>query len=170
MPYIQRKGFILGIDPDIEKSGLATVNLATRTLEVGTYSFPELIAKIRTVYADSEKDSRFDVVVEAGWLNKGNWHVTESRNGKFSPQAWAAAVGVSQGECNAVSKLIIQMLEYEGIKAIPKKPLRKCWRGPDRKITHAELVRECDLYRVNFKEKRSNQEERDAALLALVSM
>ena len=170
MPYLQRKGTIIGVDPDIEKSGLAILRLETRTLEVGAFRFPELLDRIRKAREATPADERFSVFVEAGWLNKGNWHVTESRNGKFSPQAWAAAVGASKGENGAVGKLLLECLEHDGINAIPKKPLRKCWRGPDRKITHAELVRECDLYRVNFKEKRSNQEERDAALLAIVSI
>lgn len=170
MPHIQRKGIIIGIDPDLEKSGIGIIRLESRTLEVDACPFPALIAKIRKIYGQADKDGRFEVVVEAGWMNRGNWHVTESRNGKFSPQAWAAAVGTSQGECNAVSKLIIQTLEYEGIPVKAQRPLRKCWRGRDRKITHAELAKECEIYRINFKDKRSNQEERDAALLALVSM
>lgn len=170
MPFIHRKGFVLGVDPDIEKSGLAICNLATRTLEVGTYRFPELLDKIRELRKETDQEDRFSVVVEAGWLNKGNWHVTESRNGKFSPQAWAAAVGASKGENGAVGKLLLECLQHEGIEAVPQKPLRKCWHGPDRKITHAELVKECEIYRINFKDKRSNQEERDSALLALGNM
>lgn len=170
MGFNRQRGVILGVDPDIDKSGLAILRLESRTIEVGNYRFPELLDKIREVRKEVPADERFSVIVEAGWMNKGNWHVTESRNGKFSPAAWAAAVGTSTGECNAVSKLLIECLQHEGIEATPKKPLRKCWKGPDRKITHAELVRECELYRVNFKDKRSNQEERDSALLALFSI
>ena len=170
MPFIQRKGLVIGVDPDIEKSGMAVLDLAARTLEVGTYPFPELLERIRKMERETPVGDRFTVLVEAGWMNKGNWHVTESRNGKFSPSAYAAAVGASQGENGAVGKLILECLKYEGIDAVPKKPLRKCWRGPNGKITHAELVRECELYRVNFKDKRSNQEERDSALLALFSI
>ena len=103
-------------------------------------------------------------------MNKGNWHVTESRNGKYSPQAWAAAVGANTGEGNAVSKLLLQCLEHEGIAAKPQKPLKKCWRGPHGKITHAELVREAETYRLNFKDKRTNQEARDSALIAIVNI
>ncbi len=168
--FVQKKGLILGIDPDIDKSGLAVLNLGSRTLEVGNFRFPELIDKIKELREGTPKDERFSVIVEAGWMNKGNWHVSESRNGKFSPQAWAAAVGVSQGENGATSKLLLECLQHAGINAIAKRPLRKCWRGPNGKITHAELVRECESYRINFKDKRTNQEERDSALLALFSI
>lgn len=170
MPFIQRKGFVLAVDPDIDKSGLAVLNMAARTLEVGNYRFPELVDRIKELREKTPEDERFTVIVEAGWLNKGNWHVTEGRNGKFSPQAWAAAVGVSQGENGATSKLLIECLEHAGIPTIAKKPLRKCWKGPNGKITHAELLKECELYRINFKDKRTNQEERDSALLALVGI
>lgn len=170
MPFIQKKGLILGVDPDIDKSGLAVLNLSSRTLEVGNFRFPELLDRIRELHSSVQEGDRFVVIVEAGWLNKGNWHVTESRNGKFSPQAWAAAVGVSQGENGATSKLLLECLQHEGIQAVAKRPLRKCWKGKDGKISHAELVRECELYRINFKDKRSNQEERDAALLSLFSI
>lgn len=108
--------------------------------------------------------------IEAGWLNKGNWHVSESRNGKFSPSAWAAAVGKSDGECSAVSKKLIECLEYMGIPVTLIRPLRKCWKGRDRKITHEELMRELELYRVQHSLRRSNQEVRDAVLLALVNI
>lgn len=35
MSFVQKKGLILGIDPDIDRSGLAVLNLASRTLEIG---------------------------------------------------------------------------------------------------------------------------------------
>ena len=46
MGFIQRKGLVIGIDPDIDKSGIAVINLATRTLEVDTLPFPELLAPL----------------------------------------------------------------------------------------------------------------------------
>lgn len=170
MGFIQRKGVVIGVDPDIERSGLAVITLSSRTLEAEALPFPELLDRIRALYAAMEPEERFIVVVEAGWMNKGNWHVSESRNGKFSPSAYAAAVGAHTGEGNAVSKLILQCLEHEGIPAKAQCPLRKCWRGKDGKITHAELAREAETYRLNFKCGRTNQEARDAALIAIVNM
>ena len=42
------------------------------------------------------------------------------------------------------------------------KPLRKIWHGRDKKITHDELCQITKMINV----RRTNQEERDAALLA----
>lgn len=177
MAFNRKVGYVIGIDPDIKKNGVACISKSRRELEVAYLNFPETLEFVReryedwkTVYGEIAPDS-FMVYVEAGWLNKGNWHVTESRNGHFSPSAWAAAVGKSDGECSAVSKKLLECFEYYGIPATPMKPLRKCWKGPDRKITHEELLRELQTYKVQHKLKgRSNQEVRDSALIALVNL
>lgn len=177
MDFGRKLGFVIGIDPDIKKNGVACISRSRRELEVATLTFPETLEFVKTKYGiwqevnASTAPASFMVYVEAGWLNKGNWHVTESRNGKMSPSAWAAAVGKGDGECSAVSKKLIECFEYYGIPVTPIKPLRKCWKGPDRKITHEELLRELEIYKVQHKiGKRSNQEARDSALLALVNL
>ena len=177
MAFDRRIGYVIGIDPDEIKSGGACISRAKRELEVTYLNFPEMLEWVKSKYAEWEQKYKeiapnsFMVYVEAGWLNKGNWHVTESRNGKMSPAAWAAAVGTSMGACNAVSKKLIECFEYYGIPVTPMKPLRKCWHGPDRKITHEELLRELAVYKVQHKlGGRSNPEKRDATLLALVNL
>ena len=177
MAFERKRGFVIGIDPDIEKSGVACIERNHRTLDVAYLNFPETLEWVKAKYEEckekfgEEAPHLFMVYVEAGWMNKGNWHVTESRNGKFSPQAWAAAVGKSDGECSAVSKKLLECFEYYNIPCSPIKPLRKCWHGPDRKITHEELLRELKLYKVEHNlGGRSNPEKRDACLLALVNL
>lgn len=177
MAFDRKIGYVIGIDPDIDRCGVAVISKARRALEVDYLNFPETLERVKAVYSDWERQYKdtapqsFMVYVEAGWLNKGNWHVTDSRNGHFSPSAWAAAVGKSDGECSAVSKKLIECFEYYGIPVSPQKPLRKCWKGPDRKITHEELVKELELYKVSHNlGKRSNPEKRDAALIALVKL
>ena len=177
MAFDRKIGYVIGIDPDEIKSGGACISRARRELEVVYLNFPEMLEWVKAKYAEWEAKYKevapnsFMVYVEAGWLNKGNWHVTESRNGKMSPSAWAAAVGTSMGACNAVSKKLLECFEYYGIPCSPIKPLRKCWKGKDRKITHEELRRELDTYKIQHTIKgRSNQEERDSVLLALVNL
>lgn len=175
---MKNTGYIIGVDPDIEKNGCACIERSRRELDVACLNFPETLDWIKAKHEqwkeacgnNAETRSAFMAYIEAGWLNKGNWHVSESRNGKFSPSAWAAAVGKSDGECSAVSKKLIECLEYMGIPVTPIRPLRKCWKGRDRKITHEELMRELELYRVQHSLRRSNQEVRDAVLLALVNI
>ena len=177
MAFNRRIGYVIGIDPDISRSGLACIDRNRRSLETAYLTFPETLEWVKNKYTDWAEKLRenapnsFMVYVEAGWMNKGNWHVTESPNGHFSPSAWAAAVGKSDGECSAVSKKLIECFEYYNIPVTPIKPLRKCWKGKDRKITHEELLKELDIYKVQHKlGKRSNQECRDAVLLSLVNL
>ena len=169
MAFDRRIGYVIGIDPDAIKSGLCVYNKQTRVMEIACLTFPEILEKVKSIY-EEHKQLPFMVFVEAGWLNKGNWHVTESRNGKMSPSAWAAAVGTSVGACNAVSKNLLECFNFYGIPCSPIKPLRKCWQGPDRKITHKELVKELNTYQVKYDFKHSNQEERDAALICLINI
>jgi hypothetical protein len=58
-------------------------------------------------------------------------------------------------------KKLVEMLENYGIEVSLQRPLVKCWAGADRKITHAEITDVC-----GWDKKRSNQEERDAMLIA----
>lgn len=177
MDFNRKVGYVIGIDPDIERNGVASIAKSRRELEIACLTFPQTLDFVRAKYELWEQNQKgnapnsFMVYVEAGWLNKGNWHVTESRNGHFSPSAWAAAVGKSDGECSAVSKKLIECFEYYGIPVTPVKPLRKCWKGKDRKITHEELLRELEIYKIQHKMgKRSNQEVRDACLISLVNL
>ena len=169
MAFDRKIGYVIGIDPDAKLSGLSVFNRQTRVMEIFCLNFPALLEKVKGIYEEN-KEAPFMVYVEAGWMNKGNWHITESRNGKFSPSAWAAAVGTATGACNAVSKNLLECFEFYGIPCSPIKPLRKCWHGPDRKITHKELIHELNIYRVKYNFNRSNQEERDAALICLVNI
>ena len=166
--YIKRVGTIVAIDPDIKKNGIAVIDRESRSMELYHLPFPETLELVRRLHEKRPKP--FAVFVEAGWMNRGNWHITESRNGKFSPSAYAAAVGQGTGEGHAVSKLLLACFEYEEIPSRPIRPLRKCWKGPDRKITHDELMKELVTYHIKHSIKRTNPETRDAALLALVNL
>jgi hypothetical protein len=54
------------------------------------------------------------------------------------------------------------MAEHYGLHVTLRRPLTKCWHGKDRKITQAELEA------ITGTAGRTNQEMRDAALLAWV--
>jgi hypothetical protein len=58
---------------------------------------------------------------------------------------------------------IVELLQYKGIDVTPVAPLKKVWRGKDRKITQEELAAI-----IGQELPRTNQEGRDAALLAWV--
>jgi hypothetical protein len=102
-------------------------------------------------------DKHLKVYVEAGWLNQPNWHL-----GFRDSKQMVAAKGKSLGRNIQRGMDIIELLQYKGIDVDAVQPLRKIWKGKDRKITQEELAR------IVGDIPRTNQEGRDAALLAWV--
>ena len=67
---------VIAIDPDVERNGFARLDVATRKMELSAIPFPELIAYLRAhKHHYDSKDMTLRVVIEAGWLNRGNWHL-----------------------------------------------------------------------------------------------
>lgn len=75
--------------------------------------------------------------------------------------------GEHVGRNQETGRKIVEMLRHYGIQVMEQSPLRKCWQGKDGKITHEELKRLCQMSGIEFNRPRSNQEERDSALLAI---
>lgn len=147
---VQGKTLIIGIDPDVNKNGVAIYNKHKKSLELKSLTFFELFE-----YLNSSKSNLKKVVIEGGWLNKkSNFH--NERSGVRV----AAKIGSHTGANHEVGRKIVEMCEYLQIQHKVQKPLRKIWKGPDRKITHKELVS-----LTGIAVKRTNQEQRDAALL-----
>lgn len=143
---------IIGIDPDVNKSGVATINKRTKEFTLKTLLFFELM-----VYLEQNKEFIKEVRVEASWLiKKTNWHANNQGTGV------ASRVGSNTGANHEVGRKIIEMCEHLGITYVQVKPLKKRWKGADGKITHNEIASMFD----SFPEK-SNQEQRDALLLVL---
>lgn len=151
--------FVIGIDPDSEKNGVAIVSPATRELNTECLTFAETIAALRK-YKYRSNVLNFIVVIEAGWLNRSNWHT--HGNAKL-----AAAIGRSTGMNHQTGILLAQMCDYYKIPYKLQKPLKKCWKGKDGKITHAELTKQLQLRGYTDIPKRTNQEQRDAVLLII---
>lgn len=149
---------VIGIDPDNKASGVAFLDVATRRLETTTLAFPALLS-----YLTTERDKALTlsltlvVVIEGGWLNHGNWHA-----GYRLGAAKAAAIGRSVGMNHQTGILIQEWCQANGIQCNVVRPLRKCWRGTDGKITAGELRLFTGL------QGRTSQDARDAALLAWV--
>lgn len=148
------KRFIIGIDPDIDKCGFCLLDPKTKFVSVMVYDFPSLM---RFFQKQAEcKEIETIVVVEASWMhNKTNWHLS-SRDSR----SIIAAKGYSVGQNHQTGKLICEMARAYGLKVVEHIPLVKCWKGKDRKITDAEIKAFMPI------QGRTNQESRDAALLA----
>ena len=147
-----RTDIIIAIDPDVERSGVAVLDTSARTIKAMTMTFPELMEYL------SSQQGRGDtlVVVEAGWLNQSHWHLTAKDSARM-----AAAKGNAAGRNHETGRKIVEMAKHYGLTVDEAKPLRKCWRGRDGKITHEELAQF-----IPGLPKRTTQDIRDAALLA----
>lgn len=146
---------IIGIDPDIKKSGMAT--FYKRELLVETLPFPELIEKL---YLLATLPDDVLVVVEAGWLNeKSNFRNTKGRA--------SDKISKNVGRNNQTGIHICEMAKHYGLEVIEQKPFNKGWKGPDGKITHEELNK--ILIKKGIPAfKHTNQDMRDSILLVLI--
>lgn len=147
---------IIGIDPDKEKSGVAFLKPKTRQLEVTNLTFPMLLDYLQ--HAKKVRDESGEslvVVIEAGWMNaKSCFHTAQGKS--------AEKIAKDVGANHETGRKIIEMCKHYGIEVVQHIPLVKCWKGKDRKITHEELASFTGLT------GRTNQDARDAALLAWV--
>lgn len=150
---------IIGVDPDNRKSGVATLDVISRKICVSALQFSEAVNYITQIANDAKMlNKRLKVYIEGGWLNKSNWHVL----GKYMSTAKAAAIGRSAGMNHQTGILLAEMLQSNTVDYDIVKPLKKCWRGTDGKITQPEI----ELFMGEL--PRMNQDCRDAALLAWV--
>ena len=149
---------IIAIDPDVTKSGVAFLHLPSRELHCEALAFPDLIDDLHAIkQATDALGEPLVVIVEAGWLNRSNWHTKARENART-----AAAKGRDAGRNHEVGRKIIEMARHMGIETVEQHPLQKCWQGADRKITAPELAA------ITGYTRRTSQDMRDAALLAWV--
>ena len=153
---MKRNGFLVGIDPDVSKSGFALLDCEARKFtQVEALTFPAVIDRFAELAAMKADSKAVTVVMEDSDLAT-NWHYN-SRDSK----AVCAAKGRSVGLCHATARHLKECAENFGLEVVMMKPLRKFWKGRDGKITHEEA-----LYFMRGLPKQTNQEGRDAALLA----
>lgn len=152
---MKKYDYIIGIDPDSDKSGVATLRTSDKHIEVKTDEFPKLVQYLSFLKTMSETSSVV-VLVEASWLISHNWHAN-----KWQSHSVAAEIGNKTGRNHQTGILIVQMAKYFGLEVQEIRPLKKCWRGTDGKISNDEIS-----YFIPGFPKRSNPEQRDAALIA----
>lgn len=155
---------IIAIDPDVDKSGVAELHVPTRLIEATTLSFADLMDYLQYVKANlADKDESVVVIVEAGWMNESNWHI-----GMIRSIASAAKTGLKTGRNHEVARKIAEMSRHYGLETKEVKPMRKCWKGKNGKITHDELCSLMEASGIASMLSRTNQEIRDSVLLSLV--
>ena len=153
----QRPDTIIAIDPDVDRSGVAVLDVAEKKIKTCSMTFPDLMDYLQSCwYTEINEGKNLRVVVEAGWLNQAHWHLTAKDSARI-----AAKKGNAAGRNHETGRKIVEMARHYGLEVDEVKPLRKCWRGKDGKITHEELSQF-----VPGLPGRTSQDIRDACLLA----
>lgn len=149
----------IGIDPDVTNSGVCVWNAETQTIErlcclpffgkrhSGEFAARDGLFDCLTYYATTNDPGDVRVVVDAGWLNRSNFHARANENQRVNAQ-----IGERTGANHETGKKIIEMCEYLELPCELHRPTRsKIGAGYFAHITGCK--------------GRTNQEERDAAML-----
>lgn len=156
--------YIIGIDPDVDGHGVATVNTQQRSLLSTQQPLGELLEYLKGIKKNLAENESMMVVVEGGWLNKSNWHLPPKR---ISMEA-AAEIGRKTGRNHQSGIDIVSLCKHYDIPCRVVKPLKKMWGTRDGKISHEQLKYILTYSKITSNIKgRSNPEIRDSALLAL---
>ena len=135
---------LIGIDPDVDKSGIA-IFLSKDNFQLKNLRFFELYDLL-----DSLKESTLEIYIEAGWLNKSNWHKVVNGSSNINAQ-----IGQRTGANHETGKKIVEMCEYLGLKYNLIKQIKK-------------KVDSIIFNKITNYKGRTNQEQRDAAMLVLL--
>ncbi len=133
---------LIGIDPDVEKSGFAF--LQENKLKLKNLTFFELFEELKFY---QEREIKPTIYVECGSLNKSNWHSKEAKSSK-----WNSNIGAALGRNFEVANKIVEMCEYLQLPYVKIKPTKsKTTNDYFKQITGLAI--------------RTNQEQRDAMML-----
>lgn len=156
--------YILSIDPDTCKSGLAIFNTDEHSITLSSHTFWDVLYHIDQLIA-VVGIANVRICIEAGHRTKTNFHISMA-----DTKRTAAKKHYEVGRCHQIGILLVDYCHTHGYPYEEVFPLEKHWKGTDRKITHQELIDQLTKQGISFdgsKLNRSNQEERDAALIAI---
>lgn len=134
----------IGVDPDIDKSGVCLYYSKTN-FELLNLKFFELFDKLYFLKDCENLD--IEVVIESGWLNKSNWHKVSNGSAAIN-----ANIGLRTGANHEVGRKIVEMCQYLGLKHHLIKPTKS--------KVNAETFKAITKY-----QGRTNSEMRDSCLL-----
>lgn len=157
---MEKPRYIVGVDPDVYKSGVAVLETRTGTFEIiqalNIIEFISLVGgKMLSLALRYGGTSNVVFVIEDS-DSTTNWHLPPGT----SPRA-AAAIGHGAGLCHATQRHLEEIAKSVHFQVILHSPLKKSWMGRDGKITQEEITQFMPGL-----PKKLNQECRDAALLA----
>lgn len=70
----KKQTYVIGIDPDIDKSGVALLDVGAMTLSTYDFTFPYLLEFLKE---QKEKHDGLKIYVEFTDRNRTNWHISQ---------------------------------------------------------------------------------------------
>ena len=134
------KPLIIGIDPDLEKSGVAILG---QSFELKNLTFAETVELFR-----SHQDQIKKVVIEAGWQNKKANFRTGGNHSRQVGEQISRRVGLN----HATGILLSEMAESLGLAVVLVRPTKTKKNSEE-------------FNRITGWQGRTNQEQRDAGML-----
>ena len=157
IPKIRTKyDTIIAIDPDVDGCGLALWR--TKVLHTRRMSMPEVVEVLRSC----QNIEGLVVVIEAGWRNGGNYHITGNESARK-----ASKIGENVGRCHEIGRQLIEFCKYFRLEYEEKFPLKKVWQTSNGKISHDLLMQLCKGSGIKYNYETKDGEQRDAALIAI---
>lgn len=138
---------LIGIDPDVDKSGVAYYESDTKKLELSNLTFFKLFDYLHHVERNKGDLDEVTVVIEAGWLNKSNWHTVKDGSSVKNAQ-----IGQRTGANHEVGRKIVEMCQYIRLNYELVKPTNK-------KLKHEFFKKLTGII------QSTNQDQRDAGML-----
>ena len=133
---------LIGIDPDVEKSGFARIQ--GDQLKLDNLSFFDLFEELKFY---KEREIKPTVYIECGFMNKSNFHKKAGMSAALN-----AKIGERTGANFETAKKIVEMCEYLKLPYVKIQPkASKITNDYFKKITGLKI--------------RTNQECRDAFML-----
>ena len=116
---MEKYDILIGIDPDSKKSGVGIYYKRADSYISFVASFFELFDIIQI---QKESSDNILIVLEAGWLNKSNWHVNKNQSNAVS-----GTIGNKTGLNHQTGILIEQMCQYLNIEYRLARPTTQKW-------------------------------------------
>lgn len=154
---LKQYDWIIGVDPDVDKLGVSFLDTEVKIPKLTSPTLTEFITYLKRIKTESQRlNKNTIIVIEGGWN-----HTRTHRRSKYDNFGTASKKGYNVGRNHQRGMDIFQIAEYIGLEVTEQMPLKKIWKGREGKITHEELA-----YFTGIEAKRTNQEERDATLIA----
>jgi hypothetical protein len=144
------KGIVIGIDPDLVKSGVAEV-VNGEIVNLHALAFPQLIEFAKLQYKNNEQ---IEFIVEEVEADKATYKRKDTNQNQM------LKIAQNVGQVKGVKRVLVECLQHEGIPVRLVKPLKGIYKKKAK--ADAKFFNQLTGWTGS-----SNEDKRDAGLLAL---